>query len=109
MIICITDGSDVMWKDEGKTVIIKDYAFKMVPDYFIITGDTVDEVSAVSSHNSITADVCWFQSIYTSSDGWFFIDCRFILFDLSGQAILQKKNYQKKWNYPGSPNSAEII
>lgn len=86
-------------KDEGKTVIIKDYALQMVPDYFIITGDTVDEVSAVSSHNSITADVFYTnQSIQVAMDD--FIDCRFILFDLSGQAILQKELSQKNETIP---------
>lgn len=76
-------------KDEGRTLVIKDYAYETEPDYPIIAGDTARYVGINSLEISIEATVYSFSkdiNILTET----IQNTELIIYDLNGKQIISK-------------------
>jgi hypothetical protein len=75
-------------KDEGRILIIKDYAFETEIEHHIAAGDTVSYVGLNEAGNSLDATVYSFnRNIYIYSHQ--FDDAEIIISDMSGRKIIQ--------------------
>ena len=74
-------------KDEGRTLVIKDYAYETEPDYPIRTGDTVSYVG-IEEINTLNANIYSFnQTIYINLSEQINNDIEIHIYDLSGKEI----------------------
>jgi len=80
--------------DEGRTLIIKDYAYESEPDNPIVAGDTVHYVGIRSIENTIEATVYSFgMDIYILTET--FKNTEVIICDLKGQEVVRKLLHSK--------------
>jgi len=80
--------------DEGRTLIIKDYAYESEPDNPIVAGDTVHYVGINSIENTIEATVYSFgMDIYILTET--FKNTEVIICDLKGQEVVRKLLHSK--------------
>lgn len=91
-------------KDEGRTLVIKDFAYETEPDYPIIAGDTTHYVGINSLENTIEATVYSFsKDIYILTET--FQNTEVVVYGITGKQIindiLQSKNESiSMTNYP---------
>ena len=73
-------------KDDGRTLVIKDYAYETEPDYPIIAGDTTHYVNINTGENQIDATAYSFgKDIYVISKTFQSIEIK--VYDLIGREI----------------------
>jgi hypothetical protein len=76
-------------KDEGRTLIIKDYAYELEPEYPILAGDTAHFVEISEIENALNAEVYSFNSnIHINLDESGTI--QLLISDLNGKVIIKK-------------------
>ena len=76
-------------KDDGRTLVIKDYAYETEPDYPIVAGDTAHYVGIKSIENSIEATVYNFgKDIYILTET--FQNTEVVISDLNGKQIISE-------------------
>ncbi len=81
-------------KDEGHTLVIKDYAYESEPDNPIVAGDTVHYIGINSIENTIEATVYSFgRDIYILTET--FKNTEVIICDLKGQEVVRKLLHSK--------------
>lgn len=74
-------------KDEGRTLVIKDYAYETEPDYPIVAGDTTHYVDINNIQNSIDASVYSFgRDIYILTET--FQNTEVVIYNLNGKQII---------------------
>lgn len=74
-------------KDEGRTLVIKDYAYETEPDYPIVAGDTAHYVGISNLQNTIAASVYSFNKIiYIQVSN--LKEMRLVVTDLAGKELL---------------------
>jgi len=91
-------------KDEGRTLVIKEYAYETEPDYPIVAGDTTHYVDINNIQNSIDASVYGFgRDIYILTET--FQNTEVVIYDLYGKQIISEVLQSKSesismTNYP---------
>ncbi len=81
-------------KEEGRTLVIKDYAYESEPDNPIVAGDTVHYIGINSIENTIEATVYSFgRDIYILTET--FKNTEVIICDLKGQEVVRKLLHSK--------------
>lgn len=81
-------------KDEGRTLVIKDYAYEAESDYPIVAGDTAHYVGINCIENAINATVYGFgKDIYILTEN--FQNTEVIICNLDGQTVI-KNNLQSE-------------
>lgn len=72
--------------DEGRTLIIKDYAYEVEPEYPIVAGDTIEYVDIQSQENNFSPTVYSFgNTVYINFRE--IIDYKVSIYDLDGKEI----------------------
>ncbi len=70
-------------KDEGRTLVIKDYAYETTPDYPIVAGDTLEYVDVTEVNTTLDATVYSFgKNIYVNCE--LFLNSEIIIYDMKG-------------------------
>lgn len=75
-------------KDEGRTLVIKDYAYETQPDYPILAGDTTHYVAVQETENTLQATVYSYAKnicIHTAEQ-----NCRLAIYDVRGNKIISE-------------------
>ena len=76
-------------KDEGRTLIIKDYAYELQTDYPIIVGSKEHYVDINNLQNTLDANVYSFNNnIYINTNNW--QNTKVDVYDLSGKKLISK-------------------
>lgn len=97
-------------KDEGRILIIKDYAFETEIDHYIAAGDTVSYVEINEVESLLEATVYSFnRNIYIHS--YQFSNAEIIVSDMSGKRIIQQKmqNENEIINLQNEPPGLYIV
>ncbi len=82
--------------DEGRTLIIKDYAYELEPEYTIVAGDTVHYVGIEQQQNNLSPNIYSFgNNLHINLKE--IINCKVSMYDINGGEIFT--DYLKETNY----------
>lgn len=77
--------------DEGRTLIIKDYAYEAIPEYPVVAGDTIHYVNAESLTQGFNATVYAFSNTIYINLNEVMHDVEVYVYDVAGKQVYSNK------------------